>query len=130
MASVGPIIPVIPVPRPSVAARAQAVVEAESSLSSIFKDMIMLAVAVVVATALVMLCVASPTYYDMKLTRVPWAGNNTLMTPPQDRDDGQSERARLGVYYFSYWRVFWWGINMVQVIVCVYRFLFNSPFSL
>ncbi len=133
MSSVGPSIPIVPVPRPSVAARVQrTVVEISSSLSSIFKEMIMLAVAVVVAAAFVMLCVASPTYYDMKLTRVPWVGNHTSMTPPQDHDDGHSERVRLGLYYYSYWRVYLWGVSMFQVIRSVlrYHFLIRSLVSL
>ena len=118
MSAVGPSIPPPPpLPRPSVAARVQgSLVEIVSSLSSIFKEMIMLAVAVVVAAAFVMLCVASPTYYDMKLTRVP-GGNYTFMTPLPANDDGHSERPKLGLDYYSYWRVKLWGLGLLQVIV-------------
>ena len=84
----------------------------------------MLAVAVVVAAAFVLLCVASPTYYDMKLTKVP-GGNYTFMTTLPANDDGHSERMKLGLDYSSYWRVGLWGTAGISVIIIrdLYRFL-------
>ncbi len=66
-------------------------------LSTIFHEMTMLAVAVVLPVALIMFGVAYPPHYDLKLI--------------------VGDAGKMGLYYVSHWRIFWWTVNTPAVSI-------------
>jgi hypothetical protein len=115
MSSISPAAVTRPAPRPSVAEKTRITVAAiVTSLPSIIKQMMMMVVAAFLPVALVMLCVASPPYYDLKLTRE----NKLLGNGTTAQEEGHHDLpVQMGLEYFYFWRAKFWGLDTTAVSV-------------
>ena len=84
-------------------AHAAAVKGRGTRLSTIFKEMIMVDAAVVTLGGLILWLLCSPPYYDLRVM----GGTSPDMQP--------QETGKMGLYYYSYWRVNHWAINFSAV---------------
>ena len=82
-----------------------------SRLSTIFKEMITVAMVVVVAVGLILYLLSVPPYYELKLTRETGSG----VVASQDHQV-QGE-VKMGLEYTSNWRAHHWGANFVAVSI-------------
>lgn len=88
-------------------------------LSTIFKEMIMVDVAVVSICALILWLYSYPTYYDLKLIRVGEGLEGMGVSSLANNHEG-----KMGLYYSNNWRVRHWGITFSCVSICFLVSLF------
>jgi hypothetical protein len=81
-----------------------------SRLSTLFKEMIMVAMAVVVAVGLILYLLSVPPYYELKLTRAVERGAG--VSSENHQVEGE---VKMGLEYASIWRVKHWGTNFLSV---------------
>ncbi len=81
-----------------------------SRLSTVFKEMIMVAMVAVVAVGLIMYLFSVPSYYELKLTRAVERGAGV-----SSLDHQVEGKVKMGLEYESIWRVKHWGISFATV---------------
>jgi hypothetical protein len=124
MSSVIPATVTAPAPRPSLAVNSTkgtatvTVIGSSVRKRDIFKQMILLTVTVVLTVALVLLCVAFPPYYDLKLRR-----ENLLLG-----NCTSAQKEKTGLEYFSHWRMKLWGNTTPSVSISSIGFIFSAVF--
>ena len=82
-----------------------------SRLSTIFKEMITVAMAAVLAVGLIMYLLSVPPYYELKLTRETGSG---VVTSQDHQVQGE---VKMGLEYATIWRVKHWGANFLALII-------------
>ena len=82
-----------------------------SRLSTIFKEMITVAMVVVVAVGLILYLLSVPPYYELKLTRETGGG---VVTSQDHQVQGE---VKMGLGYASNLRVKHWGANFASVSI-------------
>ena len=82
-----------------------------SRLPAIFKEMITVAMTVVVAVGLILYLLSVPPYYELKLTRETGGG---VVTSQDHQVQGE---VKMGLEYASNWRANHWGANFASVSI-------------
>ena len=80
-----------------------------SRLPAIFKEIILVAMVVVVTVGLILYLLSVPPYYELKLTRETGGG---VVTSQDHQVQGE---VKMGLEYASNWRISHWGVNFVAV---------------
>jgi hypothetical protein len=83
-----------------------------SRLSTVFKEMIMVAMVAVVAVGLILYLLSVPSYYELKLTRGVERGDGV-----SSEDHQVQGGVNMGLEYASNWRVKHWGISFAMVSI-------------